>query len=205
MMKWGPMRVTVTSNVNFDSWLMNIKIVGAVHYLVIGPHCLNASECHFVGQKSLLIPSPASCPVHSAVQCLLACLPRLYWCTWWADGQAVRRRRRRRRAARCDKWVFVDCMSLQIGLMIQRVVSLLLSCLALPISPPGQSNMNYIYYALIVHDCLILWCVNLDCKENYLSRKLDNSYLTVHAVNVHNLFLWFSLSVHTLFWILQSL
>ena len=33
MMKWGPMRVTVTSNVNFDSWLMNIKIVGAVHYL----------------------------------------------------------------------------------------------------------------------------------------------------------------------------
>ena len=66
MMKWGPMRVTVTSNVNFDSWLMNIKIVGAVHYLVIGPHCLNASECHFVGQKSLLIPSPASCPVHSS-------------------------------------------------------------------------------------------------------------------------------------------
>ena len=91
MMKWGPMRVTVTSNVNFDSWLMNIKIVGAVHYLVIGPHCLNASECHFVGQKSLLIPSPASCPVHSSAPQCLACLPRLYWCTWWADGQAVRR------------------------------------------------------------------------------------------------------------------
>lgn len=147
MMKWGPMRVTVTSNVNFDSWLMNIKIVGAVHYLVIGPHCLNASECHFVGQKSLLIPSPASCPVHSsAVPAGLSALA-IYWCTWWADGQAVRRRlaaRRRRRAARCDKWVFVDCMSLQIGLMIQRVVSLLLSCLALPISPPGQSNMDYI-------------------------------------------------------------
>ena len=32
MMKWGPMRVTVTSNVNFDSWLMNIKIVGPPSY-----------------------------------------------------------------------------------------------------------------------------------------------------------------------------
>ena len=90
MMKWGPMRVTVTSNVNFDSWLMNIKIVGAVHYLVIGPHCLNASECHFVGQKSLLIPSPASCPVHSsAVPSLLACLPWLY--TGVHDGRTDRR------------------------------------------------------------------------------------------------------------------
>ena len=146
MMKWGPMRVTVTSNVNFDSWLMNIKIVGAVHYLVIGPHCLNASECHFVGQKSLLIPSPASCPVHSsAVPAGLSALA-IYWCTWWADGQAVRRRPAAPPACRA-MW--------QMSFRRLHVVTnrpddtkgcflASYSCLALPILPPGQSNMDYI-------------------------------------------------------------